>query len=57
MVDQGLQIEVFRDRVVVKARDVAAGAWLKQITEPLSARIRRRENDLVAERHRLIMST
>ncbi|MFB7233968.1 metallophosphoesterase family protein [Streptomyces sp. NPDC056269] len=37
--NQGLQVEVFRDRVVVKARDFAAGAWLKQITVPLSTRI------------------
>ncbi|MFF5760918.1 metallophosphoesterase family protein [Streptomyces tanashiensis] len=37
--NQGLQVEVFRDRVVVKARDFAAGNWLKQITVPLSTRI------------------
>ncbi|MFF4169381.1 metallophosphoesterase family protein [Streptomyces sp. NPDC001744] len=37
--NQGLQVEVFHDRVVVKARDFAAGSWLKQITVPLSTRI------------------
>ncbi|MBD0707016.1 MULTISPECIES: DUF4073 domain-containing protein [unclassified Streptomyces] len=37
--NQGLQVEVFHDRVVVKARDFAAGAWLKQITVPLSTGI------------------
>ncbi|RSS37153.1 metallophosphoesterase [Streptomyces sp. WAC08241] len=33
--NQGLQVEVFRDRVVVKARDFTAGTWLKQVTVPL----------------------
>ncbi|MGW4704153.1 metallophosphoesterase family protein [Streptomyces sp. NPDC004285] len=37
--NQGLQVEVFHDRVVVKARDFAAGSWLKQITVPLLTRI------------------
>lgn len=34
--NQGLQVEVHRDRVVIKARDFGAGTWLKQITVPLS---------------------
>ncbi|MFE7311819.1 metallophosphoesterase family protein [Streptomyces sp. NPDC057555] len=34
--NQGLQVEVHTDRVVVKARDFATGTWLKQITVPLS---------------------
>ncbi|MEU8529344.1 MULTISPECIES: metallophosphoesterase family protein [Streptomyces] len=34
--NQGLQVEVFRHSVVIKARDFAAGTWLKQITVPLS---------------------
>ncbi|WHT23098.1 DUF4073 domain-containing protein [Crossiella sp. CA-258035] len=33
--NQGLQVEVFLDRVVIRARDFAAGAWLKQVTVPL----------------------
>jgi hypothetical protein len=37
--NQGLQVEVHRDRVVIKARDFAAGAWLKQVTVPLATRI------------------
>jgi hypothetical protein len=37
--NQGLHVEVFRDRVVVKARDFATGTWLKQITVPLSTRM------------------
>ncbi|QKW09239.1 DUF4073 domain-containing protein [Streptomyces sp. NA04227] len=33
--NQGLQVEVHRDRVVIKARDFAKRDWLKQITVPL----------------------
>lgn len=32
-------MEVHRDRVVIKARDFAAGAWLKQISVPLATAI------------------
>ncbi|MFI1151174.1 metallophosphoesterase family protein [Streptomyces sp. NPDC020817] len=37
--NQGLQVEVHRDRVVIRARDFAAGAWLKQISVPLATTI------------------
>ncbi|MFI7102432.1 metallophosphoesterase family protein [Streptomyces sp. NPDC050161] len=37
--NQGLQVEVFRDRVLVKARDFAEGAWLKQVTIPLATHL------------------
>nr|WP_168720608.1 DUF4073 domain-containing protein [Streptomyces sp. SAT1]ANO42423.1 phosphohydrolase [Streptomyces sp. SAT1] len=37
--NQGLQVEVHRDHVVVRARDFASGTWLKQITVPLASRI------------------
>ncbi|MFB6569465.1 MULTISPECIES: metallophosphoesterase family protein [Streptomyces] len=36
--NQGLQVEVYADRVVVRARDFATGTWLKEITVPLSTR-------------------
>ncbi|MGW7551262.1 metallophosphoesterase family protein [Streptomyces rimosus] len=35
--NQGLQVEVRRDAVVIKARDFARRAWLKEITVPLAA--------------------
>ncbi|MER7509455.1 metallophosphoesterase family protein [Streptomyces lavendulae] len=34
--NQGLQVEVYHDRVVIKARDFAAGAWMKQVSVPLA---------------------
>ncbi|MEU6309407.1 DUF4073 domain-containing protein [Streptomyces sp. NPDC047014] len=34
--NQGLQVEVYRDRVVIRARDFAAGTWLKQVSVPLA---------------------
>ncbi|MFF1797665.1 metallophosphoesterase family protein [Kitasatospora sp. NPDC058263] len=34
--NQGLQVEVHNDRVVLKARDFATHTWLKQITVPLA---------------------
>ncbi|MFH8791730.1 metallophosphoesterase family protein [Streptomyces sp. NPDC017941] len=34
--NQGLQVEVHRDKVVIKARDFARRAWLKEITVPLA---------------------
>ncbi|EPD95873.1 hypothetical protein HMPREF1486_01403 [Streptomyces sp. HPH0547] len=34
--NQGLQVEVHRDAVVVKARDFARRTWLKEITVPLA---------------------
>ncbi|UFQ19700.1 MULTISPECIES: metallophosphoesterase family protein [Streptomyces] len=34
--NQGLQVEVHRDSVVIKARDFGRRAWLKQITVPLA---------------------
>ncbi|MFB7736136.1 metallophosphoesterase family protein [Streptomyces sp. NPDC056112] len=37
--NQGLQVDVYRDRVVIKARDFATGSWMKQITVPLATRI------------------
>lgn len=37
--NQGLQVEVHRDRVVIRARDFATGAWLKQICVPLATTI------------------
>ncbi|MFJ2721687.1 hypothetical protein [Streptomyces sp. NPDC087437] len=37
--NQGLQVDVYRDRVVIKARDFATGNWMKQITVPLATRI------------------
>ncbi|MYV73055.1 DUF4073 domain-containing protein [Streptomyces sp. SID1046] len=37
--NQGLQVEVHRDRVVIKARDFAAGSWLKQVSVPLATAI------------------
>ncbi|MDQ8701332.1 DUF4073 domain-containing protein [Streptomyces sp. LHD-70] len=35
--NQGLQVEVYRDKVVVRARDFGRSAWIKQITVPLHA--------------------
>ncbi|MGW5232201.1 metallophosphoesterase family protein [Streptomyces nodosus] len=37
--NQGLQVDVYRDRVVIKARDFATRSWMKQISVPLSTRI------------------
>ncbi|NBE56946.1 DUF4073 domain-containing protein [Streptomyces sp. YC537] len=37
--NQGLQVEVYRDKVVVRARDFAGSAWIKQITVPLHTAI------------------
>ncbi|MFG2881745.1 metallophosphoesterase family protein [Streptomyces sp. NPDC048297] len=37
--NQGLQVEVYRDQIMVKARDFATGAWLKQVTIPLHTAI------------------
>ncbi|MFF9478347.1 metallophosphoesterase family protein [Streptomyces sp. NPDC014733] len=37
--NQGLQVDVYRDRVVIKARDIANGTWLKQLSVPLATRI------------------
>ncbi|MFM9369833.1 DUF4073 domain-containing protein [Streptomyces sp. Da 82-17] len=37
--NQGLQVDVYRDRVVVRARDFAKSAWIKQITVPLHTTI------------------
>ncbi|MEU0659455.1 metallophosphoesterase family protein [Streptomyces lavendulocolor] len=37
--NQGLQVEVHRERVVIRARDFAAGKWLKQVSIPLGTRI------------------
>lgn len=34
--NQGLQVEVYRDRVRLRARDFARARWLKEITVPLS---------------------
>ncbi|MFD8694837.1 DUF4073 domain-containing protein [Kitasatospora purpeofusca] len=37
--NQGIQVDVYRDRVVVKARDFATGTWMKRTTVPLATRI------------------